>query len=168
MKFFHQMVTILLISDTWMLTNKLKINNDKTKFFCWLPLFLPKVTTDIQISIGKDQISPSPFCKSLGIMFDQHLSMVNCKIKACTILLTSTLSNIRNIRYLLTSIAATHLVHSLVISRLDYCNALLHRVPECRIRPLRKIQNSAASSSYNVAPNVIILNPCLKSTLAAS
>ena len=35
-------------------------------------------------------------------------------------------------------------MHSLVSSRLDYCNAVLHRVPAYRIKPLQRVQNIAA------------------------
>ena len=44
----------------WMITNKLKINDDKTEF---LLITSPsaKLARDLQISIGKDQISPFTF-----------------------------------------------------------------------------------------------------------
>ena len=52
--------------------------------------------------------------------------------------------NINAIRHLLTLTAAGQIVHSLVTSHLDYCNALLHRVPASRIKPLQRVQNIAA------------------------
>ena len=58
----------------WMIKNKLKINDDKTEFLLITSPFV-KLTRDVLISIGQDQISPSSSCKSLGVMFDQHLSM---------------------------------------------------------------------------------------------
>ena len=66
---------------SWMVMNKLKINDDKTEF---LLITSPhaKITRDIQISIGQEQISPSSSCKSLGVLFDQHLSMDN-QVKEC-------------------------------------------------------------------------------------
>ena len=72
-----------------MIRNKLKINDDKTEV---LLIASPstKLTRDIKISIGKDQISPAPSWKCLGIMFDQHLSM-GLRLKASAVLLTSTL-----------------------------------------------------------------------------
>ena len=35
-------------------------------------------------------------------------------------------------------------MHSLVSSRLDYCNTVLHRVPAYRIKSLQRVQNIAA------------------------
>ncbi len=52
--------------------------------------------------------------------------------------------NIRKIRHFLKQHAAQLLVQALVISRLDYCNALLAGLPSCKIKPLQMIQNAAA------------------------
>lgn len=126
----------------WMIINKLKINDDKTEF---LLITSPhaKISRDIQISIGQYNISPSSSCKSLGVMFDQHLTM-ETQIKSICRSAHFHIRNINAIRHLLPSTAAAHLMHSLVTSRLDYCNALLHRVPDCRIKPLQRVQNIAA------------------------
>ncbi len=54
------------------------------------------------------------------------------------------LHNIRKIRAFLTQHAAQLLVQALVISWLDYCNALLAGLPSSTIKPLQMIQNAAA------------------------
>ncbi len=54
------------------------------------------------------------------------------------------LHNIRKIRPFLTEHAAQLLVQALVISSLDYSNALLAGLPSCTIKPLQMIQNVAA------------------------
>ncbi len=59
------------------------------------------------------------------------------------------LHNIRKIRPFLTEHAAQLLVQALVISRLDYCNALLAGLPSNTIKPLQMIQNAAARLVFN-------------------
>jgi hypothetical protein len=127
---------------SWMIVNKLKINDDKTEF---LLVTSPhsKLTSDIQISIGQERIAPSSSCKSLGVVFDQHFSMAN-QVKNICRSVHFHIRNIKSIRNLLPSTAAAQIMHSLVSSRLDYCNALLHRLPACRIKPLQRMQNIAA------------------------
>ncbi len=59
------------------------------------------------------------------------------------------LHNIRKIRPFLTEHAAQLLVRALVISRLDYCNALLAGLPSNTIKSLQIIQNAAARLVFN-------------------
>ena len=132
------------ISDirSWMITNKLKINDSKTEF---LLITSPrsKFTKDIQITIGQSNISPSSTCKSLGVMLDDHFAMDAHISNICR----STYFHIRNIgaiRDLLTPSAAAQLVHSLVTSRVDYCNALLLGVPDYKMKRLQRMHNIAA------------------------
>ncbi len=54
------------------------------------------------------------------------------------------LHNIRKIRPFLTQHAAQLLIQALVISKLDYCNALLAGLPSNTFKPLQMIQNAAA------------------------
>jgi len=132
------------ISDirSWMIRNKLKINDDKTEF---LLISSPhsKLSKDIKISIGQSEITPSASCKSLGVMLDNHMAMDVQIQNVCK----STLYHIRNIsaiRQLIPQSAAAALVHSLVTSRLDYCNSLLYGVPACKLQQLQRVQNIAA------------------------
>ncbi len=59
------------------------------------------------------------------------------------------LHNIRKIRHFLTEHAPQLLVQALVISRLDYCNALLAGLPSNTIKPLQMIQNAATRLVFN-------------------
>ena len=119
-----------------------KINDDKTEL---LIITSPhsKFATDLQLSIGQCEITPTSKCKSLGVMLDDHFDM-DAQIKNICRSAHFHLRNIRAIRPLLPDSAAAQLVHSLVTSRLDYCNSLLNGVPGYRIHPLQRVQNIAA------------------------
>ena len=132
------------ISDirSWMIKNKLKINDDKTEL---LIITSPhsKFATDLQLSIGQCEITPTSKCKSFGVMLDDHFDM-DAQIKNICRSAHFHLRNICAIRPLLPDSAAAQLVHLLVTSRLDYCNSLLNGVPGYRIHPLQRVQNIAA------------------------
>ncbi len=86
-------------------------------------------------------ISPSSSVRNLGVIFDDQLTFKDhiAKIaRSCRF----ALHNIRKIRPFLTQHAAQLLVQALVLSRLDYCNALLAGLPSCTIKPLQMIQNA--------------------------
>ncbi len=59
------------------------------------------------------------------------------------------LYNIRKIKPFLSECATQLLVQALVLSRLDYCNALLAGLPTNFIEPLQLIQNAAARLIFN-------------------
>ncbi len=59
------------------------------------------------------------------------------------------ISDSHKISPFLTEHAAQLLVQALVISRLDYCNALLAGLPSCTIKPLQMIQNAVARLVFN-------------------
>ena len=50
---------------------------------------------------------------------------------------------IRHVRHLLTVDLAQTLACSLIRSRIDYCNAVLHGAPSYRIKKLQRVQNNA-------------------------
>ncbi len=80
---------------------------------------------------------------NLGVIVDDQLTFkdhIAKSARSCRF----ALHNIRKIRPFLTQQAAQLLVQALVISRLDYCNALLAGLPSCTIKPLQMIQNAAA------------------------
>ena len=133
------------ISDvrSWMIKNKLKINDDKTEFLL-ITSPCTKLIDDVYISIGQKNISisTSKSCKSLGVMFDHHVSM-DVQLKNICRSALFRIRNVSAIRHLLPSVAA-QLMHSLVTSRLDYCNSILYGLPDCKINRLQRVQNIAA------------------------
>lgn len=128
---------------SWMILNNLKINDDKTEFLQITSSYLKCKVENDPLEIGQYTIPTSTYCKSLGVMFDCHLDMtkqLNTISRSCYF----HLRNIRAIRHLIPDIAAAQLVHSLVSSRLDYCNSLLYGLPGYKIKTLQRVQNVAA------------------------
>ena len=132
------------ISDirSWMIRNQLKINDKKTEFVI-ITSPRAKIIEDLQLVIGQSNVKPSSSAKSLGVMFDKHMNM---EVQIRNICKTTHfhLRNISLIRDLLPTPAVVQLIHSLITSRLDYCNSLLYGLPDCKIARIQRIQNIAA------------------------
>ena len=80
--------------------------------------------------------------KILGVVLDRRLSFdshATSVARACNYLLRA----IRHIRHLLSTELAQTLACSLILSRLDYCNAVLHGALAGSIQKLQRVQNTA-------------------------
>uniref|UniRef100_A0A8C1VE95 Rap1 GTPase-activating protein 2-like n=1 Tax=Cyprinus carpio TaxID=7962 RepID=A0A8C1VE95_CYPCA len=116
----------------------------------------PTLQYDFSIQLGSSTITPSTSVRNLGITFDVQLTFKDhiAKIaQSCR----SSLHNIRKIRPFLTEHAAKLLVQALVISRLDYCNAVLAGLTSSTIKPLQMIQNAAARLVFSEPKRAHIL-----------
>ncbi len=103
---------------------------------------------NFSIQLGSSTITPSRTARNLGVVIDDQLSFTDhiaTTARSCRF----ALYNIRKIRPFLSEQAAQLLVQALVLSRLDYCNALLAGLPACTIKPLQLIQNASASVVFN-------------------
>ncbi len=108
----------------------------------------PTLQHDFTIQLGSSTITPSASVRNLGVIFDDQLTFkehIAKTARSCRF----ALHNIRKIRPFLTEHAARLLVQALVISRLDYCNALLAGLPSNTTKPLQMIQNAAARLVFN-------------------
>ncbi len=108
----------------------------------------PTLQYDFTIKLGYFTINTSSSAKNLGVIFDDQLTFkehIAKTARSCRF----ALHNIGKINSFLTQHAAHLLVQALVISRLDYCNALLAGLPLCTIKPLQMIQNAAAQLVFS-------------------
>ena len=81
--------------------------------------------------------------KALGVVLDRRLSFdrhATSVARACNFHAHA----LWHIRHLLTTELALTLVCSLILSRLDYCNTVLHCAPDSSIQKLQRVQNTAA------------------------
>ena len=114
---------------------------------------------EINLTIGEEVIPPSSSCKSLGVTFDEHILMDSYIQNTCRAAHFH-LRNIGSVRDLIPEKSAAQLVHSLVSSRIDYCNSLLYGVPEYKTDRLQRVHNIAARIVTRSNPDHI--TPVLK------
>ena len=125
------------------MSNKLKLNPDKTEvlavqsknnFYTWS-------LESLSLDTAGDSIKPSSVVKSLGVRFDSYLNFdehIDAIVKDCN-------RHLRNLRVIASKLnyeLKRQLVHCLIFSKLDYCNALLYGLPNTALKKLQKIQNS--------------------------
>ncbi len=132
--------------SSWMMDHHLQLNLAKTELLVFSAN--PSLHHNFSIQLGSSTITPSRTARNLGVVIDDQLSFTDhiaTTARSCRF----ALYNIRKIRPFLSEQAAQLLVQALVLSRLDYCNALLAGLPACTIKPLQLIQNTAARVVFN-------------------
>ena len=100
--------------------------------------------------MGETEIALTDKFRNLGVIFDNHLSMIShvnkvCKVCSLAFLAIRTIGQIRRNfnRQGGTRFSAEKLVHAFVTSRLDYCNSLLYGLSRKLISKSQRIQNVA-------------------------
>ncbi len=132
--------------SAWMKEHHLQLNLAKTELLVCPAT--PTLQHDFSIQLGSSTITSSALVRNLGVIFDDQLTFkehIAKTARSCRF----ALHNIRKIRPFLTEHAAQLLVQALVMSRLDYCNALLAGFPSNTIKTLQMIQNAAARLVFN-------------------
>ena len=69
--------------------------------------------------------------------------------------------NLRRIRRYLSQDCLLTLIRAVVTSRFDYCNSLMHGLPQCQISKLRSVQNVAARIALDLS-NFSHITPALR------
>ncbi|KAI0231603.1 Protein phosphatase 1 regulatory subunit 21 [Lamellibrachia satsuma] len=127
----------------WMTHHRLQLNDDKTEVLVITTPSSASKHSLTDVVIGDSILQPTAVARNIGVMFDSELSMKSQVSKLCQVAYFH-LHRIRSIRDCLTQHATELLVHSLVISPLDYGNGLLYGVPDQLLDKLQRVQNVAA------------------------
>ena len=149
----------LAINDvrSWMIKSKLKINDDKSEFIVLIQPYKQGNVKDLQLQIGQCSVATSSQAKNLGVIFDCGLTMEKQISSVCRSLFFH-LWNIGSVRRYLTDSSTAQLIHSLVTTRVDYCNALLYGLPATRIKKLQRVQNARI---LTLTPKIAHITPVL-------
>ena len=101
---------------TWMITNRLKINDSKTEFLISIRSPFSKVASlqDFTISVGGSSICCSETARNLGVIFDSAMNLESHIAHVCKIAYMN-LSNISNV---LTDHSVDQWIHALISSRI--------------------------------------------------
>ncbi len=121
----------------------LQLNLAKTKLL--VVSVNPSLHHNFTIQLGTSTINPSKTARNFGVMIDDQLTFSDHIAKTAQ----SCRFALFNIRPLLSEHASQLLAQALVLSRLDYCNALLAGLPDSSIKPVQLIQNAAARLIFN-------------------
>ncbi|XP_067234081.1 uncharacterized protein, partial [Chanodichthys erythropterus] len=132
--------------SAWMKDHHLQLNLAKTELL--VIGANPTLHHNLSVQLGSSTITPSRTARNLGVVMDDGLTFTD-HVAATTRSCRFALYNIRKIRPFLSEHSTQILVQALVLSRLDYCNALLAGLPACTIKPLQLIQNAAARLVFN-------------------
>ena len=141
--FKDRILTCLSEIKDWMMCNHLKLNAEKTELLFLKQRYGIDINNlDLITSDSGEPITPSTVVKSLGVYIDNSLTFedqVNAIVKGCNI-------NLRNLYMIGSKLSfdlKKQLIHSLIHSKLDYCNGLLFGLPQSIIQKLQHVQNAA-------------------------
>ena len=129
--------------SAWMLINKLELNPSKAEYILVQSKHNLAKYVEFCIKVGDADLKPSASVRNLGVFMDRgntSESQVNALCKKCTF----HLRRIGSIRRFLPSDVLQGIVTALVLSNLDYCNALLSGITAHQLQRLQRIQNWAA------------------------
>ena len=133
--------------NLWFSNNHLMLNPNKNEvMFVGSPILLSKSNLPTEVIFDGTTLSVTSKLKILGVTLDSRLNFthfVSQIIQASNFHLHA----IRQARKFLPFDTALALIISLVFSRIDYCNSLLCRLPNCLISKLQSLQNRAAKTA---------------------
>ena len=102
-----------------MIKNKLKINDSKTEFIIFRSPLLKQNLSDLSISVGDTQVSPSSMVRDPSVVLTNILLFMIILVVFASLLIFY-LRGIGRIRSLLTFDATAQLIHALITSCLEF------------------------------------------------
>ena len=126
--------------QSWMLTNKLKLNPDKTEFLIGNERQRSKYLSMFPIELLGVETYPAKSAHNLGVIFDKNFNFRSHISAICSSCIYH-IQDLRCIRRHLALDSAKLLANALVSSCLDYCNSLLSGIAETDLTKLQRVFN---------------------------
>ena len=113
--------------QTWMLNNRLKLNQAKTEFFVASSSHHYSSLQHLTLNLDGHEIPSSPSIHNLGVIFDFSTTMAE-HITNLSRSINWQLRNLNCIRKFLDTDTCHNIVRTLILSKFDYCNSLLYGI----------------------------------------
>ena len=150
----HKISSLLSDLKIWMTRRKLRLNDGKTEIIVIRGNLRNVFVEDFgEVDFGDIRLVPHDSAKNLGVVLDSTLSFrahVDSIVKACNF----HIRNLHMIKDFINRKNLVTLVHSLIISKVDYCNSLFLGLPNITLRKVQSILNRAARLIFNLPPRV--------------
>ena len=105
------------------------------------------------MSFGDTQLVPCESTKNLGVVLDHSLSFrsrTDSNVKTCNF----HIRNLYMIKDFVNRKNLVTLVHSLIVSKVDYCISLFIGLPNVILKKAQSVLNRAARFTFNLSPRV--------------
>ena len=148
----HRLSSLMSDLKIWMARRKFKLNDGKTETIRG-NLRNVFVANFGEMSFGDTQLVPCESAKNLGAVLDSSLSFsshIDSIVKTCNF----HNRNLYMIKDFVNRKNLVALVHSLIISKVDYCNSLFTGIPNVILKKVQSVLNRAARLIFNLPPRV--------------
>ena len=133
---------------TWMISNYLKLNDDKTEVIIVGTKAQLRKSNINTIVVCNSKIAVKNSVKNIGVYIDSELTMKH-HVNHTSSVGWCHLRNLFRIRRYLTISACVTLVHAFVTSRLDLYNCLLYKCPNTMKNKLQRVLNYSAKLIFH-------------------
>jgi len=112
---------------------------------------LSRIMAQTTMKLGTSDVVPSDSVRDLGVWLDSKLDM-HIHISRTVSTGFFHLRRIRQLRRILPRALKQRLVSALILSRIDYCNAVLAGLPASSLTPLQRLMNAAVRFVADLKP----------------
>ena len=151
-----KVVQLLMDIRKWMCERKLKLNDRKTEIVLVKGNLRGSQTEEFgSLDLGDFHLTPVPCAKNLGVLFDSALDFknhVNSLVRSCNF----HIRNLYAVRRFMHRENIMSLVHSLILSKVDYCNSLFVGLPSVTLKKIQSVMNRAVRLICQLPPRVSI------------
>ena len=129
--------------NNWMCKNRLQMNNGKTEFIYFGSRQMLSLCNIEEIDVQGTKINRSDIVRYLAALLDSELNLKKHVTTICAKAMNS-INMIKLIRNSLSKEVCQTIVQALVISHLDYANAILIDLPDITIKKIQSVHNIVA------------------------